>query len=62
MRGYELVAELRRGQPTLPVVLISGYSEPATAPADLALSDVQLLPKPLNMKLLRTTVHSLLSR
>jgi len=62
MSGYELVGELRRRQPNLPVLLMSGYSEPASAPADLELSDIQLLPKPLNMKLLRTTVHRLLSR
>ena len=61
MNGRELVAELRRRQPTLPVLLISGYSD-AVENSNGHPQDVELLEKPLDVQTLRLTVRKLVER
>ncbi|MFT3925386.1 MAG: AAA family ATPase [Myxococcales bacterium] len=59
MSGYELVDELRRVNLALPVLLISGYSDPVTLGRDMGPS-VECVAKPLNADTLRATVRRLL--
>ncbi len=62
LSGWEVLAELRRRAPRLPVILTSGYTlEDSTPPADSACPDAYL-PKPYDLAELTREVRRLLER
>ena len=60
--GRELASELRRADPNLKVIFMSGYAGHAVAAKDLELPDAYFLPKPLSLSLLAKTVREALDR
>jgi len=60
MSGLELVRAVRAKNPTLPVVIVTGYAE--TADFDDRQLDAELLKKPFRMNELAATVESALAR
>ena len=62
MSGWDVLAELRRRTPSLPVILTSGYTHDDSAPpADAPVPDAYL-PKPYELSELTTEVRRLLQR
>lgn len=60
MSGWDVLAELKRRDPDLPVILTSGYAqEDSTPPADAATPDAYL-PKPYDLAELTSQVGRLL--
>jgi two-component system cell cycle sensor histidine kinase/response regulator CckA len=62
MSGIELATELRRLNPRLPVILVSGYMEGVADQLPGELANVRFLPKPLTRDHLGALVRKLLDR
>jgi DNA-binding NtrC family response regulator len=60
--GMELVAELARSHPEVPVVLLTAYADPSAAMDAIALGAVDYLAKPVDVMALRATVRGALER
>jgi CheY-like chemotaxis protein len=60
--GRELASELRKADPGLKVIFMSGYAGHGVAARDLDLPDAYFLPKPLSLPLLAKTVREALDR
>ena len=60
--GVQLAAEIRKRNPTVPIILCTGYSEAVTAQTARQLGIDALLMKPVTRKELARTVHHALSR
>jgi signal transduction histidine kinase len=60
MSGAELATELRRLNPQLPVILVSGYMEGVAEQLPTHLNNVRFLPKPLSRDHLGTLVRELI--
>lgn len=58
INGGELIREIRRCKPDIPVIAITGYTDPATLDEVKAL-DVMLFSKPIDIDELRQYIHSL---
>jgi len=58
LSGGELIREIRRCKPDIPVIAITGYIDPATLDEVKAL-DVRLFSKPVDIDELRQYIHSL---
>ncbi len=58
--GIELVRQLRRTQPDLPVIMMTGYASEKGKREAMALGVVQYLMKPLEIEVLLTAVHTAL--
>jgi two-component system, cell cycle sensor histidine kinase and response regulator CckA len=61
MSGWDVLAELRRRSPRLPVILTSGYAQEDTPPADPATVPDAFLPKPYELAELTDLVRRLLA-
>ncbi len=57
MTGYELVREVRKRRPGLPVLLTSGYERAGSEPEDAPLADVEMLRKPYRREQLGAAVR-----
>jgi CheY-like chemotaxis protein len=62
MRGPELVAQLRRRNPALPVLFISGYTADALMRDGIASGEIEVLGKPFRPDVLAMRVRQLLDR
>jgi signal transduction histidine kinase/CheY-like chemotaxis protein len=62
MDGLEAFTELRRIQPSLPIILSSGYDADAAAQGLVALGQVRFLPKPYPVRELRRMVTEALAQ
>ncbi|MCE9571558.1 MAG: sigma-54 dependent transcriptional regulator [Deltaproteobacteria bacterium] len=60
--GFELLAAVRRGQPDLPVILVTGYAEPAGAMDAIERGAVDYLAKPVDIQALRATAARAIER
>ncbi len=60
MSGPQVLAELRREQPTLPVIIVTGYPNSDLMQQAMQFAPVMLLAKPLDRTLLERTIQSLL--
>ena len=60
--GRELAAELRRSDPNLRIIFMSGYAGHGVAARDLELPDAHFLPKPLSLAVLAKAVRDALDR
>ena len=60
MTGWEVLAELKRRAPALPVILTSGYSREDSTPPEAAAVPDAYLPKPYDLAELTTQVRRLL--
>jgi DNA-binding NtrC family response regulator len=59
MRGEDLAAEIGRAQPGLPVILMSGYTDPVRPPSRAVTASIQ---KPFTMPALLAEVRRALAR
>lgn len=60
MNGWQLIAEVRRIAPTLPVTLVTGWAN-SIHPADLQAQRVRLLAKPLDISVVERTLGEIVS-
>ncbi len=60
MTGVQLAAEIRKTNPSVPIILCTGYSETVTAQSARTLGINQILMKPVTRQELAQTVHRIL--
>jgi DNA-binding NtrC family response regulator len=58
--GRELAGELRKMDPRMKVIFLSGYAGHAVSANDLDLPDARFLPKPISMEVLAKTIREVL--